>query len=354
MIMEEKNNLSGTDEAQVISLGVQYTSLHYIDHDKDEIIRINIDSKSQDLHEYTERLLKDIQERNSKRSFSFESMTTEVRAALTLMNDEDYETAVDITAERLLNVEKKTQIAMNQLGVSIQKGSLFQSIINVDENSRMIIIGKADHNDFLDAADFILHKGLPWKKKIFKSFLAITDYNDNIKKVMVSDTTNVLTKYWWSDFFELSEVRTNKHNTKHFLEIIDKKVLNPIKKDYPADHTTLRNSIIGHFRANEDFDLDVLYSSIFENYTPRDENLPIDSMQTKIKEIPDKYDLDSQFTIDKEEINKRAVNKIFLNEGMELVLTGAPNLDDIDPYEDSEGEKFILIKTEEGYKRFKK
>lgn len=337
-----------------LEVGIQHTSLHHIDHDKGVITNIPIDNNSPDLVEYTERLLSDIKERNSKRSFEFRSETTEVFTAIKYMMDGDFEKADKITTERLLDVEKTTQSNMNKLGIEIQKGSLFQVTVNTEEDRQMIIIGKADHNDFLDASDLSVHKGLPWKKKIFKSFLLIANSEGEILKIMVSDTTNAITKYWWSDFLELSEVRTDKHNTKNFLDLIDKKVFNPIKKKFPADHTTLRNSVLGYFRANDAFDLDVLVNRIFKNYTPKNENLKIDEITEKVKSIPKKYELDSQFNIDKEEINKRAVNKVFLNEGMELVLRGAPDLSIIQPFEDKEGEKYIAIKTEEGFNRFQK
>ncbi len=343
-----------TEKELKIAIGIQYTSLHHIDHDSGTISSIDINSKSEALGEYIERLLKDIKERNSKRSFVFGSDTTEVRNSISLMMDGEYENATDINAKRLLKVEQETQENMTKLKTSIQKGSLFQTIINVDEETKMIIIGKADHNDFLDASDFIIHKGLPWKKRIFKSFLAITDHDNNIKKVLVSDTTNALTKYWWSSFLELTEERTNSHNTKKFLEIIDKKVLDRIRDKFPADHTVLRNSVIGHFRSQSDFNLDNIFSQIFETYPPIDDKLPIEDIQKRIKEIPEKYSLDSQFQIDKKEINKRAVHKVILNEGMELHLNGAPDLDNITPYVDEEDNKYIIIKTEEGYKRFMK
>lgn len=347
-------NVANSKPKNIVSEGVKFTSLHHIDHSTGIITFVDIDSKSVALHEYIERLLNDIKEKSSKRSFEFRSKTTEVRAAIDLLIQEKYLEAVDINAIRLLKVEQEAQLDMNKLAISIQKGSLFQTVINVDNDTKMIIIGKADHNDFLDASDFVVHKGLPWKKRIFKSFLAITDFSGNIRKVFISDTTNVITKYWWSDFFELSEVRTDKYNTKNFIEILDKKVFNPIKKSFPADHTTLRNSVIGHFHAYSDFDLDRLYDTIFKDYSVIDKKFPIEDIKKKIKEIPEKYNLDSQFSIDKEEINIRAVNKIFLNEGIELVLKGSPDLDNITAFKNDEGDKFIAIKTDEGYSRFKK
>lgn len=337
----------------VISIGIQYTSLHHIDHVSGKIKSIDIDSQSEALGQYIERLLTDIKERNSKRSFKFDSNTTEIRNSISLFMHGDYENAAEINAKRLLKVEQEAQEEMDKLGISIQKGSLFQTIINVDDDTKMIIIGKAEHNDFLDASDFAIHNGLPWKKRIFKSFLAITDHNDNIKKVLVSDTTNALTKYWWHSFLELTEERTDSHNTKKFLEIIDRKVLDRIKDKFPADHTILRNCVIGHFRSHADFDLDFMFTQIFENYPPVEDGFPLHDIQSRIKEIPDKYNLDSQFLIDKKEIKKRSVQRVVLNEGIELLLNGAPDLKNIKAYVDEENNKYIAIKTEEGYKRFK-
>lgn len=343
-----------TEKELVIPIGIQYTSLHHIDHNTGIITAIDIDSQSEALGQYIERLLADIKERNSKRSFVFNSNTTEIRSSITLFMNEAYEKATEINAKRLLKVEQEAQEEMDKLKITIQKGSLFQTIINVDKETKMIIIGKADHNDFLDASDFAIHRGLPWKKRIFKSFLAITDHHNNIIKILVSDTTNALTKYWWHSFLELTEERTDSHNTKKFLEIIDKKVLDRIKDKFPADHTILRNSVIGHFRSQIDFDLDNMFTQIFETYPPIEDDFPIQDIQSRIKEIPEKYNLDSQFQIDKKEINKRAVHKVVLNEGMELLLNGAPDLDNITAFVDKENNKYIAIKSDEGYKRFKK
>jgi hypothetical protein len=335
------------------SIGIQFTSLDHVDHDANKLTKISIDNESKALGEYIERLVVDIKQRNSKRSFKFSSETTEVRLAIHQMINGNFEIASKINSQRLLNVEISTQETMNKLGVTLQKGSLFQTVINVDDEIKMIIIGKADHNEFLDADDMEIHNGLPWKKKIFKSFMAMTDYEGNVLKVFVSDTSSAITKYWWSDFLELTEVRTDSHNTKKFLEIVDRKVFNPMKKEFPADHTILRNSLIGYFRSNDSFDLDDLHDSIFDNYVSTNDKLDLDKISKKIKEIPDKYNIDSSFDIDKKEINKRSVNSITLNEGIELILKGAPDLSNIKPFKDEEGNKFIQIKSDEGFNRFK-
>jgi len=333
-------------------IGIQFTSLHHIDHVSGKITKIDVNSKSKDLEEYIEHLMYDIQEKETKRYFEFKSNTTEVRRALGKLIIDDYEEAVNISANRLLDVEQRTQEKVKKLKVEILKGSLFQTIINVDKDNKLIIIGKADHNDFLDAKDFVLHMGLPWKKKIFKSFLAVINKYGEVTKVLVADSNNKISEYWWSDFFELKELRTNAHNTEHFLDIIDKKVLNPLRKEYKSDYLTLRYAAIAYFRNNSDFDFIDFFNSIFKNYLPKNDKFPSQKINDKVQKIPEKYSIDTQFKIDKDSIKKRVTDIVDLNEGMQLVLKGQPDLNKIKSYRDDDGDACISIKTEEGFKAF--
>ena len=101
---------------------------------------------------------------------------------------------------------------------------------------KIVIIVKAEQFEYLDSDDFILHNGLPWKKRVFKSFLAFIDESNKIRQVLVSDTTSRLSKYWWLSFFELEEVRDDVHNIKRFLDLIESKALNKLKRDYKKIH----------------------------------------------------------------------------------------------------------------------
>ncbi len=335
-------------------MGAQYTSLHHIDNDSGVISKIDVDSKSEHLSEYIEHLMEDIQDKPTKRIFKFRGDgTTEVNASIDNFILGDY-SAVDTNAKRLLAVEQKTNVKIKNLKANVQKGSLFQTVINVDENHKMVIIAKAEHNDFLDAKDFILHMGLPWKKKVFKSFLAAIDNTGKIIKVIVADTNTKISEYWWCDFFELEEVRTDRYNTKNYLEALDKKILDPIKKKFQSDHTILRSSALGHFRSQDDLDHMEFYNAIFENYPPVDDKLPIDEIRKSVFNLPEKYGVDSQFKIEKDEVKGRISSKIPLYEGVELVYNGGADLDNIKADINKEGDKYILIKTEEGYNRFKR
>ena len=335
-------------------MNIIFTSLYQVDHELNQIKKININDQSDDLKDYTNRLIKEITTSNNKRSFEFKSQTTEVRTAIEKFLNTEYEAGAKINADRLLNIEIEAQEKIDHLNIKIQKGSLFQAIIENDSET-YIIISKADHNQILDEIDFTLKTGLPWEKRIFKAFLVKME-NGLPKEIFVYDTTNRIARYWWDNYLELKEKYTDTHNTKTALNILDRKIFNPIKKEYPADHTILRNSAIGYFRNNDEFELSEFVAQTLENYTPIDPDFPKDKVVKKAKELPEKWKFDARFSIVKEEINKKQSNRIPLTEKIELILKDyISNLGNvIEAEKDAEGVKYIKIKTDVGYDSFKR
>lgn len=335
-------------------MNIKFTSLHQIDHNLNQNKTIDINNQSGDLINYTERLINEITNSNNKRSFEFKSDTTEVRTAIDKFLETKYEVGAKINSDRLLNVELKAQQKIAHLNIKIQKGSLFQAVL---ENAleTYIVISKADHNQFLDEIDFTLKTGLPWEKRIFKAFL-VKMVSGNPKEIFVYDTTNRMARYWWDDYLELTEKYTDTHNTKTSLKILDSKIFNPIRKAFPSDHTIIRNSAIGYYRNSEEFELNEFIDQTIKNYKPIDSDFPLDKIVSKIKELPDRWKFDARFTIQKDEINKKQSNRIPLTEKIELVLKDyICDLDNvIEAKKDAEGVKYIKIKTDSGYERFKR
>lgn len=335
-------------------MNIKFTSLYQVDHNLNQIKNIDINNQSGDLKNYTNRLINEITKSNNKRSFEFRSDTTEVRNAIDKFLDTEYEIGAKINADRLLNIETEAQKKIDRLNIKIQKGSLFQAVIE-NNTETYIIISKADHNQFLDEVDFTLKTGLPWEKRIFKAFL-VKMANRQPTEIFVYDTTNRMAIYWWDNYLELKEKYTDTHNTQTSLNVLDSKIFNPIKKEFPSDHTIIRNSTIGYFRNNEEFELNEFINQTFENYTPIDPNFPIKKIVAKIKELPGKWKFDARFNIQKEEINKKQSNRIPLTEKIELILKDYINdLDNvIEAKQDAEGNKYIKIKTDVGYEHFKR
>lgn len=332
---------------------IKFTSLHQIDHHSDTVKEIDIRNKTQDLINYTQRLITEITEGNSKRKFRFRRDTTEVRAIVGQFLDGNYEGIVS-NAKRLLDIEKTTQAAIAHLGVEIQKGSLFQAQIEND-GSTTIIISKADQIRFLDDNDFNLKSGLPYEKKIFKAFLV--SFEDGIARdIYVYDTTPRMATYWWDDFLELDEVYTSEYNTKTALKLLDSKVLNIIRKKYPADHTRIRNKVVGYFQSENQFEMDGFIEATLNNYVAVDPDFPKKNMIEKIKNLPERYNFDSQFPIAEDQVTSRKVKtKINLTDKVDLIIKeNVPELENtIAGYLDNENRKYIIIRTDSGYEHFK-
>lgn len=333
---------------------IKYTSLHHIDHSNGTVREIEIDQQSTELSNYVGRLLEEIIQSNNKRSFTFRSEASEVRRAIGEILAEDYSLASLTNAQRLLEVEKLTQEKIKHLNSKIHKGILFHAFVVNEHDEKSIIISKADHDEYLDEFEFQLRTGLPYRKRVFKAILVTFDGGNEVKSVYVYDTNAKMSTYWWQTYLELVEKYTDSQNTKKSLEIIDKKIFNKIKIAYPADHVILRNSFIGYFRNKEEFELSDFVNQIFRNYHPIDPDLPLGNIIEQISNLPDRWEFDKRFGIRNEEINKRAVNKIRLANNLELVMKDhIENLRNlITAEEDPEGNKFIRIKSEEGFKIF--
>lgn len=334
--------------------GIVFTSLHYIDHVNNKISKKDISNEgTKALSEYIKKLIEDIQLRASKRTFEFERETTEVRQSLSSFHNKEFEEASETNAKRLLSSEITAQKAIDHLGVSIQKGSLFQAVINVGDGKKLVIIAKADHDTYLDEESYEMREGLPWTKKIFKSFFISINNDGTLSKVVVSDTNDKVAEYWWKTFLELVVVRTSSENTKNMLGHILRPI-NRIKDDYPADYEDLRNAVLGYFQSNSDFSFDSFMKTIFDNYKQIDPNLDYDKkIKSKINSITKKSDVDTQFDIDRKEVKQRRTRKLGLNTGIELVLTEY-NKRNISATTDAENNKCIQIKSELGYNTFLK
>jgi len=334
-------------------MDIKFTSLHQIDHHLNDIKEIDISDQSQDLKDYTNRLIAEITEGTSKRKFQFRRETTEVRNVIGQFLNGTY-TSKETNANRLLDVEENAQKAIEHLGNKIQKGSLFQAHLE-DNDHHIVVISKADQINFLAEDDFTLKSGLPWEKKIFKAFLARFNNENQVIETFVYDTTPRMAKYWWDTYLELDEVYTPEFNTKTALKLLDSKVLANIKKKHKADHTAVRNKAVGYFQSRETFEINGFLDTILSNYEPVDPDFPKTKTMEKVRNLPEKYNFDSQFPIATEEVTSRKVkNKINLTDRMDLILKeNIPELKStVQSFRDDEQRKWIAIRTDTGYDHF--
>src|SRR5699024_1137317 len=99
-----------------------------IDPNEENVEVIYSSTYGEDLVEYLKELFEVVISGSSGRQFLFDRETTEVRAQITrINNNEDFPEIAKVIADRLLSVEFEAQERMSKLGVTIQKGILVQA-----------------------------------------------------------------------------------------------------------------------------------------------------------------------------------------------------------------------------------
>lgn len=335
-------------------------SMYDIDYLSNKIILRDLpmveDVLDGDLKEYVDNLFGEIEKTKKKKEFKPGVCSEKVLKALLGMTGDSFDESARINAQELLEVEIVTQARMSQI-TEIQKGSLLQIIVK-QEKSYLIYLIKIDPNDFFDLAERKKREGLPYKRKIFKSCCCEIDFNSNLGRIFVTDTTSPMSKYWWRDFLKLKQKYDDSHNTKFSITALNQKIFNPIKRKHPADYTILRNSTVGYFRNYEEFNLTIYVERVLEKYKPIDETLDMTKLIEKVEQLPgdENNGFDSIFTIISNEIPYRKLKQtILLHPSLELTIKDyLENLSDIvEAVKDKEGNKYIQIKTDEGFESFR-
>jgi hypothetical protein len=153
---------------------------------------------------------------------------------------------------------------------------------------------------------------------------------------------------------ELKQVHTDEYNTEKVFNIIETKILTPIKKVSKRDYIELWNATIRYFRIKPEFSLDSFVNEIFTSHVPFDDNLDVNELAIKTKKQFEKGSFDSKFPIVAKVISKRFKNSIPLTPHIDLNLKdGLQNLQGtIQRYKEVNGNKWVMIKSDEGYDYF--
>ncbi len=342
-----------------------------VDYEQEEIRKI--ESKGE-FDDYIKGLISNINENETTRLFKVRRDTTEViNCAKNIMklfvddSNEKNELFIEYCeniANKLLTEEIKTQEKISQLGTFIKKGSLIEVLLyNPESEDYSFLIAKVEHKSFFDDINFQRRTGYStednklWKSCLFK----FGNVNDEIciEEIKVFLDNNA--KYWTDNFLEIDPMNDDDKNTNNAYRLIESTLNRNIKKIYPKDYTTLRNSVICYFRSKEMFNFDEMYESIFNTYNPIE--MEDDTYKAYVKDkiigIKNKPVFDNQFRINQKIITAKVKKVYEVNNNIEIkIIDGIENLEEIiNSYEDKEtGEKYIKIKTnnEETFNCFKK
>lgn len=340
-------------QLQARKLNIDGLSLHRINLGS-ETVEINpIPTDDSHFYQYVRSLINDVSLGEVGRTFKVRDMGTQVIGSIIkIVTSNDFKDT-DGTAMRLLFEEIKVQKKIAQLGKEMQEGVLIQALV-IDNETKKFIICKAENLDFIDKTSYDLKSGFPLRRRIYRSVQIKFDKDDKIASILVNDQNTKGATYWWDSFLELDQQWDDIYNTKKAFNIIDSKILMPLKKDFPSDHMFLRNASIKYFRTAGEFELDDYLEKCFNGYEPVNSQLDVDAMKEKIKLLPEKFSFDKKFDLKPVEIRAKIKSIVKLTSDVDLVIKQDIDIERYITSEIEDNKKYIKIRTDEGYEFFKK
>lgn len=330
-----------------------FVSLHAIDTTLKRSSRVNVKGKETAIAEYVEGLVDSILRDKSNRIFKFRSNSTEVSSSIDQILRNDFTTAPQIIADRLLSKEQEAELKYKHI-TNLLKGSLVQAFV-LSQGDCYFLIAKLDHHAFLDEVELVKRTGLPYDKKVLKAALVPIINGKKASEVKIYDTNARIAEYWWLDFLELEELRSDGQNTLTAFQAIDSVLSREIGKKSKHDYLILRNATVFFFRNVPQMDYNQFVSHLLDNYEPTCSEIDVPRFKQRVLSLPQVKSFDTKFGLDKSVMKARQSKVISLRDNLELrIKADVTNLDHIIQAYDENGVRGIKIKSDEGWNYFKK
>jgi len=349
----------------VKEIKIKSLSLYQIDASAGEARNIEITGELTDLNGYLRNLLKEIDSQEHKRSYKVKRPTTEFAVALQdfVVKDDLCKFKSKGLAQKLLHEEMRVEQDYKNLNARrkrdsiVNKGSYLQFLYVVDERTCYLGV-KIEHKIFLDENDFKKKSGLPETSKVYKACRVIYSDSD-FEEIYVYDKNTEPSVYWWDKFLELEVLRNDELNTqraaKAIMRILDAKV----KKAHPEEYTQIRNAAIVALKQNKQINYNDLVDNLLSTAVFEDAkfNAKIPEIISALKKAPadpkDGFDLQFQGSPGAVQYRQRKVEM-----GRNIFLSYPEEIDGLNNFIwakiDENGDKVVVVKSEEGYEHFYK
>lgn len=335
-----------------MSVKIHNFCAHPIDRSLTNVVKETIPTGA-NLDKYIAALVELTTKEEDTRQFSFAHPTTEVRAALTHIRvNNQFDVAAETIASRLLRVEKSTADKVDHLR-GVQNGVLLQSRFD-RENESGILIAKVDWARFLPRGSYRDAEGIDYKPRLLKACLVLFADGDMITDVQVADTNPTLSTFWWKDFLELAEQRTDDFNTRTVFATFDTFLGNKIRTKHPADYAHLFNHMLGIFKRTRRFSFKPFVNEIFDGYQATDPKLDVQQLKQDALRLINTKKFDGTFNLNPKVITKRFKRTYELTDEIELQISDSiENLaSTIYGINLNDGTKGVFVKSEKGYQQF--
>ena len=311
-----------------------------------------------EIGSYVDELVEQCVGQEGDREYLFdpERLTTKTRIE-NIITDRNRDEECLRIANRLAQVEHSKNDEYANLMHNIPHGVLVVAIVDMEQagEGNKVVLAKADYTEYIEQTTGVRTTGLPTRKKIFKSFIAtyqIVDGNVVFPTLMTFDPQKNKASYWWNDFLELVQPRTDSDNTKTAMNVIKKDILNKIKLSYSGAYLPLYNSTMAYMKTEGDFDLEVYRDNVFGAQRINAAGFDMETWKQKITNLPNgRKKFDRHFTKIVDDITQPEV-------GTDIELATLVVLRIKGPFEgmadtikaiEYEGEQGVFISSERGY-----
>lgn len=361
------------ENPDVNAIKIKSISLYQIDSSAGQARNIEITSDLIDLNGYLKNLLTDIDAQEHKRSYKVQRPTTEFAVALhdAFKNDKLCQFKSKGLANKLLYEEMRVEQdhknlnSKNKRDSIVNKGSYLQFLYKAGFKTCYLGV-KIEHKIFLDESDFKKKSGLPETSKVYKACRVIfsdTEFEDDpevvFEEISVYDKNTVPSVYWWSGFLELEVLRNDEVNTRRAATAIIRVLDAKVKKLHPEEYTQIRNAAIVALKQDKQINYNDLVDDLLSNAVFQDAkfNAKIPEIIIALKKAPadpkDGFDLQFQGSPGAVQYRQRKVGM-----GRNIFLTYPEEIDGLNNFIwakiDENGDKVVVVKSEEGYEHFYK
>jgi hypothetical protein len=335
-----------------MSVKIERFCAYPIDRTAAKVIKETIPHDA-NLDKYLAALVELTTKEEETRQFFFAQTTTEARAALTrIRTNNEIDASAETIAARLLRIEKTTFEKVAHLR-GVQDGILFQSLFERDGEQGMLI-AKVDWAHFLTKGSYRDADGIDYKPRLLKACLIQFSDGDKIDDVQIADTNPTLSSFWWKDFLELEEKRTDESNTKAVFAAFDSFLGSKLQSKHPADYTHLFNDMLRIFKREKRFSFKKFIGDVFDGYRVIDPKLDIKKLKQDSERLLEKKTFDATFNLAAETITKRFKRTYTLTDEIELQISNSiENLETtVFGLGLQDGTKGVFVKSEKGYNQF--
>lgn len=333
---------------------VEYLKLIKIDHENNVVQEEPLNDDG-NVREYVMDIIAQITDNAGERRYKFKDDELTMKTRISdIVNNNDRDACAMSIANRLLQKEDIAQQRYHTI-TDIQKGILLIAYCKMTNTEYKMVICKADYTEFIEETTGEKKKGLPTKKKIFKSFAANIILNVgtySFGDMVTFDVNSKQSKYWYDEFLDLKALHDNSENTEKAFNYLKSKILEQVRKKSKSDYLVLWNSTVAYMRSEGEFSMDHYADNILAAYQPIESSLNMNELADKAKALPAQYDFDNRFEKVTSKITAKMKNEITLTNDIILVLKqNIPHIErTILAHEAEDGSKFVMIQSEIGYK----